>query len=192
MKSVCFGFFVFAVSISLAAGIVRAQDLSQLAKKTREQRMKVMQQKSVRIWNNDNLPKRPAGEGPTAAGAMSAAPPPNYPGALEPEAPPPPEPQESTEAADLDSMRAQIKQDRQSVEGLEERLRLAEDELSLLQVQQASELSPDTQSALAAQIKDKNTAVSGLRQDVDKAKKEIEKLEKDFNSQGGTLEEKKE
>jgi peptidoglycan hydrolase CwlO-like protein len=88
-------------------------------------------------------------------------------------------------------MRDQIKQGRQAVKGLEERRRLAEDELSLLQVQQASELSPDTQSSLAAQIKDKNVAVSGLRQDIDKAKKEIEKLEKDFKAQGGTLEEKK-
>jgi hypothetical protein len=191
MKRVCFAFFVFAVSISLAAGIVRAQDLSQLAKKTREQRMKVMQQKSVRIWNNDNLPKRPAGEGPTAAAGMSVTPPPNYPGTMEPEAPPPPELQESPEAADLDAMRAQIKQGRQNVKSLEERLRLAEDELSLLQVQQASELSPDTQTALATQIKDKNAAVSGLRQDIDKAKKETEKLEKDFKEQGGSMEVKK-
>ena len=191
MKRVCFGFFIFVVSISLPAGIVRAQDLSQLAKKTREQRMKVMQQKSVRIWNNDNLPKRPAGEGPTAAAGMSATPPPNYPGAVDAEPPPPEEPPPTADAPDLDAMRAQIQQGRQSLKGLEERLRLAEDELSLLQVQQASDLSPDTQSSLAAQIKDKNTAVSGLRQDVDKAKKETEKLEKDFKSQGGTIEEKK-
>ena len=191
MKRVLFGLAIFVVSFSIASGTARAQDLSQLAKKTREQRMKVMQQKSVRIWNNDNLPQRPAGEGPTAAAGMSAAPPPNNPGAMEPEAPPPPEPPESPEAADLDSMRDQIKQGRQSVKGLEERRRLAEDELSLLQVQQASELSPDTQSSLATQIKDKNVAVSGLRQDIEKAKKENEKIEKDFKAQGGTLEEKK-
>ena len=191
MKRVCFGFFIFVVSISLPAGIVRAQDLSQLAKKTREQRMKVMQQKSVRVWNNDNLPKRPAGEGPTAAAGMSATPPPNYPGAVDAEPPPPEEPPPTADAPDLDAMRAQIQQGRQGVKVLEERLRLAEDELSLLQVQQASDLSPDTQSALATQIKDKNAAVSGLRQDVDKAKKETEKLEKDFKSQSGTFEEKK-
>lgn len=191
MKKNLFSMLIFAVSLSIAGGIAQAQDLSQLAKKTREQRMKVMQQKSVRIWNNDNLPQRPAGEGPTAAAGMSSTPPPNYPEAMEPEAPPPPEPNESAEASDLEAMRAQMKQGRQGLKSLEERLRLAEDELSLLQVQQASELSPDTQSALATQIKDKNAAVSGLRQDIDKAKKETEKLEKDFKAQGGTLEEKK-
>jgi hypothetical protein len=191
MKRILLGLAIAAVSFCFGSETTRAQDLSQLAKKTREQRMKVMQQKSVRVWNNDNMPRRPAGEGLTAATGMSATPPPNYPGAVDAEPPPPEELPPGADVPDLDAMRAQIKQGQQGVKGLEERLRLVEDELSLLQVQQASELSPDTQATLAAQIKEKNSALSDLRQDIDKAKKENEKLEKEFKAQGGTLEEKK-
>ena len=172
-----------------------AQDLSQLAKKTREERLKTKMQRSVRVWTNDNMPKRPPGEGPTAAAGMSAAAPPDYPGATEPEPPPGPDPAEplaEAETSAIDSLRAQIKQAKQRLTGLEERQRLAEDELSLLQVQQATELAPNTQSTLAAKIKEKNGAISTRRQEMDKTKKEIETLEKDLKARGGTLEEKKE
>jgi hypothetical protein len=138
------------------------------------------------------MPKKPANEGPTAAGGMSSsAPPPNYPGAFEAEPPPTPDPEPPGEGPDLDSLRGELKQKRAGMKGMEDRLRLAEDELSLLQVQQASELSPETQAALAPQIQGKRTTVAALRGDIEKAKKEIEKLEKEFKTLGGTLEEKK-
>ena len=50
--------------------------LGDLAKQEQTRRMKVKQEHSVRTWSNDNMPKRPAGEGVTAATGMSAAPPP--------------------------------------------------------------------------------------------------------------------
>lgn len=68
-------------------GTALAQDsasLADLARKQRENRMKVMREKSVRVYNNDNMPRRPAGEGPTAAARMSAVPvTPEAPGSLE-------------------------------------------------------------------------------------------------------------
>ena len=55
----------------LAGGMLFGQDLAQLAKKTRQQSLKTKQQQSVRVWNNDNIPKAPARGGPTAAAGMS-------------------------------------------------------------------------------------------------------------------------
>jgi hypothetical protein len=69
------------VALLWAAGAALAQDstgsttsLGDLARQNRAQRMKVMQEKSVRVWSNDNMPRRPAKEGLTAAGGMSTAP----------------------------------------------------------------------------------------------------------------------
>jgi hypothetical protein len=49
--------------------------LGDLAKQEQARRMKVKQEHSVRTWSNDNMPKRPAAEGVTAAAGMSATPP---------------------------------------------------------------------------------------------------------------------
>jgi len=179
----------FGLTFGLGLGAMQAQDLSQLAKKTREDRLKTMQQKSVRVWNNDNIPKAPAREGPTAAGGMSPATPVTLPAVLRDE-PPPTEATES-ETASLDSMRDKIRADQQQLKSLEERLRLEEDELSLMQVQQASELAPSVQSELSGKIQTKTAEVAAQRQAIEKAKKDLEAAEKEFKASGGTLEEKK-
>jgi DNA repair exonuclease SbcCD ATPase subunit len=183
--------FLMLMAFMLPALAASAQDLAKLAKQSREQRMKVMKERSVRVYTNDNLPRRPAGEGLTAAGGMAAAPP-----ALsdeqrrEFEHPPEAEPDQSDQP-DLDAMRDQLEQSRANLKGLEERLGLAEDELNLLRIQQASELAPDTQATLAAKIKDKSASVASLKQEIEKAKKEIEKAEKELKAAGGSLEGKK-
>jgi len=46
--------------------------LGDMARQERAKRMKVMQEKSVRVWTNDNMPARPAsGGGVSVAGQMS-------------------------------------------------------------------------------------------------------------------------
>ena len=189
MKRHLFCLTILALTAAIGLAPAQVQDLAQLAKKTREERMKVKQQHSVRIWNNDNMPKRPAGEGPTAAAGMSSSPPAESPSAVVTE--PSPESSEASDAAAIDALRDQIKQARQSLKGKQEQLSLAQDELNLLQVQQASELAPETQATLTAQLKDKHAAISGLHQEIDKTKKDIEGLEKNLKAQGGTLEEEK-
>lgn len=187
--------FLLAVSVLFVFALAPApaQDLTKLANKTRDERLKVKMQKSVRVWTNDNMPKRPAGEGPAAAAGIAATPPPPGTGG----GPPTPSPEAAGASADesdtsaIDSLRDQIKQTQQRVAASEERQRLAEDELGLLQVQQATELSPDTQNDLAAKFRAKTAAIDSRRQEIEKAKKEIEKLEKEFVAAGGTLEEKK-
>lgn len=72
-----------SVAILALTGLVLAQNssgtgekasLADLARQQRAKRMKVMQERSVRIWTNDNMPKQPPSTGPTAAAGMSAAP----------------------------------------------------------------------------------------------------------------------
>jgi hypothetical protein len=73
---------------------------------------------------------------------------------------------------------------RQRIADAEELQRLSEDELSLLQIQQARELSPDVQSNLAVQLKAKNAELEDRRAQTAKARKALEDLEKDFKESG--------
>lgn len=191
MKRTLLALIILALAAAIGIAPAPAQDLTKLAKKTREDRLKVKQQKSVRIFNNENMPKPPAGEGPTAAADMLASPPTESLEATHPESSPPPEPGDPDAAAAMESMRGQIKQTQQKLKALEGRLRLAEDELSLIQLQQASELSPDTQTAVSAKVKERSAEVAAQKQEIEKARKEVEKLEKDLKALGGTLEVKK-
>lgn len=181
---------LFGLILVLGLAPLQAQDLSQLAKKTREGRLKTMQQKSVRVWSNDNIPKAPAREGPTAAAGMSPV---TLPAtiAVTAEEPPMTPAGAESEAAALDSTRDKIKQDQQKIKGLEERLRLEEDELSMLQIQQANELTPSVQSELSQKILAKNAEIASQRQGIEKARKDLEAATKEFKAIGGSLEEQK-
>jgi len=180
------GFFLIGLIISCSGLLMGAQDLSQLAKKTRENRLKTMQQKSVRVWNNDNMPKAPAQGGPTAAGGMSAVTPSPNPASLTNELPPP-----EDMASEMDAVKDQAKGATQNVKSIEERLHLAEDELSLLEVQQASELSSTTQAEITRKVAAKKSEVQSQKQALEKAKEELENAEKALENIGGSLEEEK-
>jgi len=74
-------FAAIAAAVLWVAGTALGQSssstessLGDLARQQRTRRMKVMQERSVRVWSNDNIPRRPAGEGPTAAAGMTPAP----------------------------------------------------------------------------------------------------------------------
>ncbi len=75
-KLLAFGLMLLGTAaIALAqAGSSSTPSLADIARQQRANRMKVMQEHSVRIWNNDNIPHQPAGHGPTAATGMSQAP----------------------------------------------------------------------------------------------------------------------
>src|SRR5262245_27752237 len=151
MKNFTMSMLLLIVAAGIATPRGYTQDLAALANKTKADRMKTKMQRSVRVWTNDNMPKRPAGEGPTAAGGMSVTPSAAHSGDT-PEPPPEPpqnEPPAEADAAAINDLRSQIKQAKEHLAGLEERQRLSEDELNLLMVQQASELAPDTQATLA-------------------------------------------
>jgi hypothetical protein len=178
---------LIVASLIAAATVLNAQSLGDVARASREKRMKVMQQKSVRIWTNDNIPKAPPSSGATAAGGMSAEPmlpqaqaqsvPPSEAGA--PAAAP-----VDDKKNDRDYWQSQFKSARQKIVADQEQQRLAEDELSLLQIQQARELSPDRQTELDAQVKAKTAEVEDKRAQTAKSKKQLEDLEKDLKESG--------
>jgi hypothetical protein len=187
------GFFLLAavvLSFSFTAMLANAQDLGGLARESRARKMKVMQERSVRIWSNENMPRRPAGEGPTAAAGISAAPlPPPDAGV----APAPPDeasaPAPSAAAGDdkkrtKEYWQGRFKPIRQHLADMEEQQRLVEDELSLLQIQRARELSFDVQGQLEAQIKAATANVEARRAETAKVRKELEETEKEFKDSG--------
>jgi len=187
MKTRCFAQILIAVTLIATASTLGAQSLGDVARASREKRMKVMQQKSVRIWTNDNVPKAPPSSGPTAAAGMSAEP---LPQAGQPQSSPPSDAgapaaaPEDDKKNDRDYWQSQFKSARQRIVADQEQQRLAEDELSLLQIQQARELSADRQSELDAQVKAKSADVEDKRAQTAKSKKQLEALEKEFKESG--------
>ncbi|MGH7248746.1 MAG: hypothetical protein ACREH9_11625, partial [Pseudomonadota bacterium] len=67
-----------------------------------------------------------------------------------------------------------------------EEQQLAEDELTLLQSQQARELAAGTTGEAAAKIADKKAEVDSKREATEKAQKELDDLEKKFEQSGAT------
>jgi hypothetical protein len=66
----------------------------------------------------------------------------------------------------------------------EEEQQLAQDELSLLQLQQARELDPNVQQDLAGQIKDRQAELDAKKAAMAKAKKALEALQEEFKASG--------
>jgi len=176
------------IALILVGGIslARAQSLGDVARASREKRQKVMQQKSVRTWNNENIPKAPPSSGPTAAAGMSDAPPP-APAATSTETI---TPASSTPATGADKKKSreywqqQFKLARGKFTADEEQQRLSEDELSLLQIQQARELAPETQTQLESAVKSKTADLDAKRAQAAKTRKAVDDLEKEFRESG--------
>ena len=166
----------------LFASLAVAQDLGDLARQEKAKRAK-QTKKPAKVYTNENMPARPPGEGPTAANTMSNEPPPEQtssgtvpiPGAPEIK---PDEKQDKQGSKDL--WQGRFKGAKQQIATAEDAQRLSEDELSLLQIQQARELDPDTLRDLETKIKDKTADVAAKRAQTDKAKKGLEALEKEF------------
>jgi hypothetical protein len=165
-------------ALILTMSLVFAQSLGDFARAERAKKAKEIK-KSVRVFTNDTLPRRPPGEGPTAASSMSEAPPIESPPASTASETPGGDKQKTQEY-----WQGQFKSARQKLADDEGQQRLAEDELSLLQIQQARELSPDTQSQLEAQVKSKTAEVEAKRAGTAKSRKALEDLEKEFKESG--------
>jgi hypothetical protein len=179
------------IALMLAGGVslARAQSLGDVARESREKRQKVMQQKSVRTWNNENIPKAPPSSGPTAAAGMSDAPP-SAPGAPAETSAEAAAPASSTPDAGADKKKSreywqqQFKLARGKFAADEEQQRLSEDELSLLQIQQARELAPETQTQLESAVKAKTAEIEAKRAQTAKTRKALDELQKEFRESG--------
>ena len=193
-----FSFVVAITSLPLLAA--PQQSLGDLARQLRQQQLKAGL-KTTTVYTNDNLPPRPPGETRAAASGMSSAPaisssdkaqaepdsshaagqtsktPETGQAANEPEKP---ENKEGTK----EYWQSRFKSARARLADAEERQQLAEDELNLLQIQDAREPNPNVKAELADKIKAKEEEVSGGRAATEEAQKTLEDLQKEFTASG--------
>jgi hypothetical protein len=170
----------------LVASLASAQSLGDLARQERAKRAK-QTKKPAKVYTNENMPARPPGEGPTAASTMSNEPPPEQASPAAVPIPGVPEiksDDKEDKKGSKELWQGRFKAAKQQIAADEDAQRLSEDELGLLQIQQARELDPDTLKDLEAKIKDKTADVEANRAQTAKSKKAVEALEKEFKESG--------
>jgi hypothetical protein len=79
---------------------------------------------------------------------------------------------------------SRFKSARAKVAQAEEIQRLVEDEISMLKIQQARELAPDAQAAIAQKLEPKQTELETATAGTDSAKKALDDLQKEFAESG--------
>ena len=172
------------------------ESLGDLARQVREQRAKAPQ-KPVRVITNDDLPARPQGaEGPSVAAQMPENPaggekPNPAEAAAKPASPESPQEKpgaqpESPEGKvkDYEYWQGKFKEARKTLARAKEEQQLAEDELNLLQIQQARELGPDAKDELGTRAHNKELEVAAEQAATDKAQKALDDLEQEFSDSG--------
>ena len=187
-------FFVILLGtiVLLAGAMAAAQSLGDLARKQRQQREK-QTQKPGKVLTNEDVETRKTSEGPTAAAAMAEEP--KSPGeetlnTLSETSNKPSELAQPGEESAAEKMKTReywqsaFKAAKEKIAAAEEVQRLVEDELGLLRIQRATELSPTAQDDLDARIKSKSAEVDAKRADTTKAKQALEKLEQEFSESG--------
>jgi ribosome-binding protein aMBF1 (putative translation factor) len=193
-----FSFVVAITSLPLLAA--PQQSLGDLARQLRQQQRKAGL-KATKVYTNDNLPARPPEETRAAASGMSSTPalsssdkaqaqadsshaagetskaPETGQAANEPVKP-------ENEKGTKEYWQSRFKSARARLADAQERQHLAEDELNLLQIQDARELNATTKAELADKIKAKQDAVSGSRAATEEAQKALEDLQDEFKASG--------
>ena len=193
-----FSFLVAITSLPLLAA--PQQSLGDLARQLRQQQLKAGL-KSTKVYTNDNLPARSPDEGPAATSAMSSAPAntssENAPAERDSgQAPKQTSKMSETGQAAGKSETPEDKQEtkeywqskfksaRAQLADAKERQQLAEDELDLLQIQDARELELTRKAELSEQIKAKEDEVSEGRAATEEAQKILEDLQNEFKDSG--------
>jgi hypothetical protein len=175
------------------------QSLGDLARQVRRQQLKAGL-KTTKVYTNDNLPARPPEESAAASGASStAAAPPSEQAQAEGEsgqvATQTTQTPETGQAANQSAKpedktktkeywQARFKSARAQLADAKERQQLAEDELNLLQIQDARELDPSVKAELDGKIKAKEDEISQRRAATEEAQKALEDLQKEFQTSG--------
>jgi ribosome-binding protein aMBF1 (putative translation factor) len=193
-----FSFVVAITSLPLLAA--PQQSLGDIARQLRQQQLKAGL-KTTRVYTNDDLPARPPDETRAAASGMSSTPavsssdkaqaepdsshaatetskaPETGQAANEPEKP-------ENKKGTKEYWQSRFKSARARLADAEERQHLAEDELNLLQIQDAREIDPTAKAELADKIKAKENEVSGSRAATAEAQKTLLDLENEFKASG--------
>jgi len=186
--------------LMLVASLAAAQSLGDVARQERQKRAKETK-KPVKVVTNEDFPAPPPAEEAKPAAPSSASEETPAESAEQPAAQPTEQPAAQSTAEEAapptaeeakpedkqktrDYWQGRFRAAKQRIADAEELQRLAEDELSLLQIQQARELSPDGQADLEARVKAKNAELETRRATTAKARKALENLEKEFKESG--------
>lgn len=184
---------VLGVALPLAAQPQQQESLGDLARKLREARDK-NPKKAPKVFTNDDMPAPPPWESAAAQPAQPAAqgqasnpapttdkpatPPPSQ----ETNSNQPESPVDKTQSRDY--WQGKFKAARRDVAKAKEVQQLAEDELNLLQIQQAREVDPTLRANLAAKVQDKQSEVDLNKAATEAAQKALDGLEKEFKDSG--------
>lgn len=183
---------ILAAAVAAPWTVATAQSLGDLARKEREQREK-SGKKPVKVFTNDNLPARPASEGPTAARGISTTPSETKPaeeGKPTAAETSPAEKGEANPEKPEDKMKtkeywqAKFQAARKELADAQEQQQVTEDELNLLQIQQARELDQVAKDELGRKIETKQAEVTQKTQETLKAREALDKLQKEFQESG--------
>ncbi len=188
---VCIFSFVFAIT-SLPLLAAPQQSLGDLARQLRQQQLKAGP-KATTVYTNDNLPRPAPASGMTSTPAQSpsekakAEPDSDHEAAQTGTAPeagqPANEPKKAeNEKGTKEYWQSRFKSARARLADAEERQQLAEDELNLLQIQDARELSFTEKAELADKIKAKEGEVAEARAKAEEAQKTLQDLQDEFKA----------
>jgi vacuolar-type H+-ATPase subunit I/STV1 len=197
MTRICvFSFLMALASLPLPAS--PQESLGDLARQQRQEQVKAGQ-KTTKVYTNDNLPGRKRDESGEAASGVSSTPAATASVQAQPErdflqaAKQTNQASESAQPATKSEKRedkhgtkeywqARFKSARARLADAEERQQLAEDELNLLQIQDARELDSDLKAELAGKIKAREDEVSQKREATEQARSAFEDLQKEFQA----------
>jgi hypothetical protein len=172
-----------AIALPLLAA-PQQESLGDVAKQQREQRQKEGKKPS-KVFTNDNMPAHSPDEDmtpkePVVTEAISGkTTPPTTPEKKSSE----PQSAES-KVQTKDYWQAKFQEARKNVAQAKEQQQLAEDEMNLLQIQEARELDPMAKQAITAKLDAKRSDVETVRAATAAAQKDLDDLEQAFKDSG--------
>jgi hypothetical protein len=194
---------LLCLSVFAAGSLAAAQSLGDFARQQRDKQGKEAK-KAAKVYTNENMPVAPPEEAATPVAGMAGTAPPgaeaqpgsapaaSEPGAAKtageakPEEAAPPTSAEKPEdkIKTKDYWQDKFKAARLQLAKAQEEQQLVEDELQLLQIQQAREIAPEVQAEVAQKMAAKKDEIETKRGATAKTQKALDDLEKDFKDSG--------
>jgi hypothetical protein len=186
MKTNILSFCIWAILGMGATAPLSGQSLGDFARSERARRAQGRQ--ATKVYTNDNLPQTAtiAETAPSAQAATEKPPAPveSAETGAQPSSAAAPGKASEDKRKTKDYWQGRFKAARADLDHAQEELRLSEDELRLLQIQEARELDPQAKTKLSDQVASKQAEANSMRQGVDKAKQALADLEKEFEESG--------
>lgn len=186
-------FLMLTAALPLAAQPPQQESLGDLARQVREQHDKDAK-KATKVFTNDNLPAPIPGETlnmqpappppethPSTPGQIAskpaATPPSEEAGSKQPESP-------EDKAKTREYWQGKFKAARRDLAAAKSAQQLSEDELNLLQIQQAREIDPNAKADLTSRVQAKQSEVDTNKATTEDAQKRLDDLEEAFKESG--------